>query len=34
MVPWGWLIATFVVGGCFGFFIAALCYISKDNKED
>jgi hypothetical protein len=35
MVSWGWLIVTFVVGGWFGFFIAALCNIAKkNNKED
>ena len=36
MVSWGWLIVTFVLGGWFGFLIAALCHAAtyNNNKEN
>ena len=34
MVSWGWLIVAFIVGGWFGFLVAALCNMSKDNDKE
>ena len=34
MIHYGWTIAAFIIGGSFGFFLAALCNVSaKAEKE-
>lgn len=34
MVPWGWLIFASVLGGSFGFVLAAICNAAKDDKKE
>jgi len=34
VVSWGWLIVTYVLGGWFGFVMAALCNAEKDNNKE
>ena len=32
MISWLWLIPAFIVGGCFGIMIAALCAAGKKDR--